>query len=303
MQASSPYIDIGAAGTVVLTGTLNAPKLDGVLTATPGGVFSTYNRAFRVQQARVAFNPADGVLPYIDLRAYAHVTNPDPDPTRNAVGSADITVTVRGPADELASGSVVQYASNPPYSQEQIVGLLLDASVFGAVNFGQQQNGTTLRGAPGESNALLPPGVTPYQAGVINFNEEAFSVLNGQLTQRFLAPIEQFFTGKFGLTDFELTVDYGGGVGYNMLKQIGRRDIYASFGQTLSNPVRTTAGFTSRPDATTSVQFNYFTQNGDPAFTNNVYGTDQFLGPQRLKGIQPLSNRQGFTFSIVRKYP
>jgi hypothetical protein len=305
VQASSPYVDIGAAGMVVLTGTLNAPKLDGVLTASPGGVFSTYNRAFRVQQARVVFTPANGVLPYIDLRAYAHVTNPDPDPTRNAVGSADITVTVRGPADELASGSgsMIQYASNPPYSQEQIIGLLLDASVFGAVNFGQQQNGTTLRGAPGESNALLPPGVTPYQAGVINFNEEAFSVLNGQLTQRFLAPIEQFFTGKFGLTDFELTVDYGGGVGYDMLKQIGHRDVYASFGQTLSNPVRTTAGFTSRPDASTSVQFNYFTQNGDPAFTNNVNGTDQFLGAQRLKGIQPLSGRQGFTFSIVRKYP
>lgn len=305
VQASSPYVDVGATGTVVLTGTLNAPKLDGVLTATPGGVFSTYNRAFRVQQARVSFTPADGVLPYIDLRAFAHVTNPDPDPTRNAVGSADITITVRGPADELASGSgsVIQYASNPPYSQEQIVGLLLDASVFGAVNFGQQQNGTTLRGAPGESNALLPPGVTPYQAGVINFNEEAFSVLNGQLTQRFLAPVEQFFTGKFGLTDFELTVDYGGGVGYDMLKQIGHRDVYASFGQTLSNPVRTTAGFTSRPDATTSVQFNYFTQNGDPAFTNNINATDQFLGAQRIQGIQPLSNRRGFTFSIVRKYP
>jgi hypothetical protein len=304
IQASSPYIDIGATGMVALTGTLASPKLDGTLTATPGGVFSTYNRAFRVQQARVSFTPSNGVLPYIDLRAYAHVTNPDPDPTRNAVGSADITVTVRGPADELASGSgsVIQYASNPPYSQEQIVGLLLDASVFGAVNFGQQQNGTTLRGAPGESNALLPPGVTPYQTGIINFNQEAFSVLNGQLTQRFLAPIEQFFTGKFGLTDFELTVDYGGGIGYNALKQLGPRDVYASFGQTLSNPVRTTAGFTSRPDATTSVQFNYFTQNGDPAFTNSLNG-DAFLGPQRLKGIQPLSNRQGFTFSIVRKYP
>jgi len=305
VQASSPYVDIGATGMVVLTGTLNAPKLDGVLTATPGGVFSTYNRAFRVQQARVAFDPANGVMPYIDLRAFAHVTNPDPDPTRNAVGSADITITVRGPADELASGSgsVIQYASNPPYSQEQIVGLLLDASVFGAVNFGQQQNGTTLRGAPGESNALLPPGITPYQAGVINFNEEAFSVLNGQLTERFLAPVEQFFTGKFGLTDFELTVDYSGGVGYDMLKQLGHRDIYASFGQTLSNPVRTTAGFTSRPNATTSLQFDYFTQNGDPAFVNNINATDQFLGTERIKGIQPLSNRQGFTFSIVRKYP
>jgi TamB, inner membrane protein subunit of TAM complex len=305
VQASSPYIDIGTTGTLDLTGSLSAPKLAGVLTATPGGVFSTYNRAFRVQQAAVAFNPQNGLLPYIDLRAYAHVTNPDPDPTRNSVGSADITVSVDGPADELAAGtgSVIQYSSNPPYSQEQIIGLLLDASVFGAVNFGQQQNGTTLRGAPGESNPLLPPGVTAYQAGVINFNQEAFSVLNGQLTQRFLAPVERIFTGRFGLTDFELTVDYGGGVGYNALKQIGKRDVYASFGQTLSRPVRTQFGFTARPDATTSVQFSYFTQNGVPAITSNANGTSAFTGTQRLQGIQPVSNRQGFTFSIVRKYP
>ena len=74
-------------------------------------------------------------------------------------------------------------------------------------------------------------------------------------------------------------------------------------GPVIANPVRTTAGFTSRPDATTSVQFNYFTQNGDPAFTNNFNATDQFLGAQRIQGIQPLSNRRGFTFSIVRKYP
>ena len=175
--------------------------------------------------------------------------------------------------------------------------------MFGAVNFGQQQNGTTLRGAPGESNPLLPPGVTPYQAGIINFNQEAFSILNGQLTQRFLAPVEQVLTGRFGLTDFELTVDYGGGVGYNALKQIGHRDVYASFGQTLSAPGRTTLGFTSRPDAATSVQFNYFQQNGNPAITNNANGTQTATYTQRLQGIQGLSNRKGFTFLIVRKYP
>jgi hypothetical protein len=304
VQASSPYIDIGASGTLDLTGSLSSPKLAGVLTASPGGIFSTYNRAFRVQQASVAFSPDRGLLPYIDLRAYAHVTNPDPDPTRNAVGSADITVSVNGPADELAAGtgSAIQYASNPPYSQEQIIGLLLDASVFGAVNFGTQQNGFTLRGAPGESNPLLPPGVTPYQTGVINFNQEAFSILNGQFTHRIFGPIERLFTGRFGLTDFELTVDYGGGIGYNALKQIGHRDVYASFGQTLSSPVRTTLGFTARPNATTAVQFNYFQQTGNPAFTNNGNGTQALTSTQRLKGIQSVSDRKGFTFSIVRKY-
>jgi hypothetical protein len=305
VQASGPFIDVGATGTLDLTGTLASPKLAGALTATPGGLFSTYNRVFRVQQAVVSFNPANGLLPYIDLRAYAHVTNPDPDPTRNAIGSADITVSVSGPADELAAGtgSAIQYSSNPPYSQEQIIGLLLDASLFGAVNFGQVANGTTLRGAPGESNPLLPPGVTTYQAGTINLNQEAFSILNGQLTQRFFSPITRLFTGKFGLTDFELTVDSGGGIGYNALKQLGKRDVYASFGQRLTTPVRTTLGFTARPDATTSVQFNFFAQNGTPSLTTNGNGTQSPTSPTRAQGIQPLNSRQGFSFSIVRKYP
>src|SRR5579884_4449716 len=165
VRVQSSIMDIGATGTLDLTGTLVRPRIQGLLSATPGSVFSTYNRAFRVEAASVRFDPATGVDPYIDLRAYAHVTNPDPDPTRNAVGSADITITASGPADEIASGQQpLTFASNPPYSQEQIVGLLLDASVFGAVNFGQQQNGTNLRGAPVPENPLDPPGVTTYQA-------------------------------------------------------------------------------------------------------------------------------------------
>lgn len=302
VRVQSSIVDVGAKGTLDLTGTLRTPRLAGVLTATPGGVFSTYNRAFRVQQAVVRFDPAQGVVPYLDLRAYAHVTNPDPDPTRNAVGSADITVTVQGPADELAQGGAISFSSNPPYSQEQIVGLLLDASLFGAVNFGQQSNGTTLRGAPGESNVLLPPGVTPYQSGTINFNQEAFSILNGQFTQRFLAPIERVFIGALNLSDLEVTVDYGGGVGYNALKQIGHRDVYASFGQTLSNPLRTTLGFTARPDAATSASFSYFTENGNPAIATSANGNTSFNNVRRLNGLQPLNGRQGFTFLVVRKF-
>jgi hypothetical protein len=299
VRVQSSFLDIGATGTLDLTGSLSSPRLAGVLTATPGGVFSTYNRAFRVQQATVRFDPAQGVVPYIELRAYAHVTNPDPNPTRNVLGSADITVAVQGPADELALGSGITFSSSPSYSQEQIIGLLLDASLFGAVDFAQQNNGTTLRGAPGESNALLPPGVSPYQTGVITFNQEAFSILNSQVTQRFLTPLERPLIDTLGLADFEVTVDYGGGVGYNILKQLGHRDIYASFGQTLSYPVRTLVGFTARPNATTSIDFNYFTQKFAPA----IVTSGPFNRIERVNGIQPLTGRTGFTFNIVRKYP
>jgi hypothetical protein len=101
------------------------------------------------------------------------------------------------------------------------------------------------------------------------------------------------------LADLELTVDYGGGVGYNVLKQIGHRDVYASFGQTLSFPVRTLVGFTARPNATTSINFNYFQQKFPPA----IAITGPFNTIERVNGIQPLTGQTGFTFNIVRKYP
>jgi len=43
-------------------------------------------------------------VPNLDLHATAHVENPDPDPARNAIGSADITVAVTGPADAYTIG-------------------------------------------------------------------------------------------------------------------------------------------------------------------------------------------------------
>jgi hypothetical protein len=311
VRVQGPIIDVGATGTIALTGTIRDPKLDGTLTATPGGVFSTYNRAFRIQQATVTFQPENGLTPFIDARAFAHVTNPDPDPSRNPLGSADITITVRGPADVIASGTPsgggdygISYTSNPPYDQEQILGLLLDASVFGAINFGRQQTGFGLAGAPSPTNALLPPGVTPYQTGALNFQQEAFSILNGQLVQRFLAPVESVLTGPLGLSDLELTVDFGGRVGYIAYKQVGHRDVYANIGQVLTAPSRTTFGFTARPDAITSILFNYYRQNGVPAITNNASGIYPFSNNvTQVKGISPLVSPAGFTFQIVRKYP
>jgi len=306
VSVQSSLIDIGTEGSLTLTGTLQDPRLDGTLSATPGSYFSTYNRIFRIQEASVTFDQNQPINPLINFRAQARVINPDPDPTRNAIGSADIFVEAHAPADEIASGTrPLTFSSIPSYSQEQILGLLLDASLFGAVNYNPQQAGVTLRGAPGISNPILPPGVTAYQlgTGTLTFNEEAFSILNNQFTQRLLAPVERYVTTKLGLADLELTIDYGGGVGFNMLKQIGHRDLYAEFGQTLTYPTRTTVGFTSRPDAVTTMSFNYFQQNGQYALTTNANGTSPFSSLERLKGIQPLAGRQGFTFSIVRRYP
>jgi hypothetical protein len=298
VRVRSAIIDVGATGDLDLTGSLLAPRAAGVLTATRGGVFSTYQRLFRIQDATISFNPAQGIVPNLDLIATAHVSNPDPDTTRNSIGSADIAVAVTGPADSYT----VTFSSQPPYSQAQIVALLAAIPIIGGVNFDQPQAVGTLRGAPGESNVLLPPGVTLYQTGVYTFQQEAFSLLSTQITQRLLSPLENAFGSSVGLTDLELTLDYGGRVGYTARQLISaKRQISVTLGQVLSYPVRTQVGFTARPDATTSASFSYFTQNGTPSYQNSIFGNSSTV--QVLNGVQPLSNRQGFTAILTRTYP
>jgi hypothetical protein len=298
IRIKSPIIDVGAGGNIVLTGTLRAPRAAGEFTATRGGVFSTYQRLFRIQDATVTFDPSQGIVPNLDLHATAHVENPDPDPARNAIGSADIAVAVTGPADAYT----INYSSQPPYSQAQIVALLVDLPVLGSLNFGRGPLPGTLRGAPGESDALLPPGVTPYATGVTPIQQEAFSLFNTQLTQRLLSPIENAFGGALGLTDLAFTLDYGGRVGYTARQQLSRkRAVYATVGQVLSYPTRTQLGFASRPDPATTISFTYFQQNGTPYYSNSIFGNTSTV--EIVNGIQPLSDRQGFNFTITRTYP
>lgn len=296
LRIKSPIIDVSAAGNLTLTGTLRAPRAQGEFTANRGGVFSTYQRLFRIQDATVTFDPSQGIVPNLDLHATAHVDNPDPDPARNAIGSADITVAVTGPAD----GYTISYSSQPSYSQAQILALLVDLPVLGSLNFGAVVP-TTLRGAPGESDAFLPPGVTLYQTGVVPLQQEAFSLFNTQLTQRLVSPLENAFGGALGLTDLELTLDYGGRVGYTARQALSKKHaVYATFGQVLSYPVRTQVGFAARPDPSTTLSFTYFQQNGTPYFTNSIFGNTSTV--QVSNGVQPLSDRQGFSFVLSRSY-
>lgn len=298
IRIKSPIIDVGAAGTIALTGTLRSPRAAGEFTATRGGVFSTYQRLFRIQDATVTFDPAQGIVPNLDLHATAHVENPDPDPARNAIGSADIMVAVTGPADAYTIG----YSSQPAYSQAQIIALLVDLPVLGSLSFGSTQPAGTLRGAPGESDAFLPPGVTPYQTGITPIQQEAFSLFNTQLTQRLLSPLENAFGGALGLTDLELTLDYGGRVGYTARQQLSKKHaVYATVGQVLSYPTRTQIGFASKPDPATTLSFTYFQQNGTPYFSNSIFGNTNTVEVQN--GIQPLSDRQGFSLILSRSYP
>ena len=195
----------------------------------------------------------------------------------------------------------IGFSSQPAYSQAQIAALLVDLPVLGSLNFGGAQAAGTLRGAPGESDAFLPPGVTPYKTGITPIQQEAFSLFNTQLTQRLLSPLENAFGGALGLTDLELTLDYGGRVGYTARQQLSKKHaVYATVGQILSYPTRTQIGFASKPDPVTTLSFTYFQQNGTPYFTNSIFGNTSTV--EVLNGIQPLSDRQGFSLVLIRTY-
>jgi hypothetical protein len=296
VRIKSGIIDVGATGDVTLAGTLRAPRATGTFTATRGGYFSTFSRVFRIQDATVTFDPRQGIVPNLDLHASAYVSNPDPDPARNPIGSATIEVAVTGPAD----GYTITFSSQPQYSQTQILALL---SALPVSNFGQSQTAGLLRGAPAPSNVLLPPGVTAYTpANTFSIQNEAVSLLNAQVTQRVLAPLESFLGGGLGLTDLQLTVDYGGRAGFTARQLISKkRDVFVTVGQILSYPTRTDVGLQSRPSPTESLTFSYFKQNGTPYYTNSIFGNTATVEVQN--GIQPLSNRQGFSIRLTRSYP
>lgn len=303
VRVQNGIVDIGVTGGLDVAGSVRAPRLGGALTATDGTV-SSYNHVFRVVSATATFNPADGFLPTIDARATSRVTNPDPDPSRNIAGSANIIVTVSGTPD--SNNLQVTYSSDPPYSQEQIVGLLLDVpALLGAVNFDLNgaRGGTLLRGAPGETNVLLPPGVTPEQVSAISFNQEVFSLLNGQFTQRALTPIERVFEKVFGLSDVQFTVDYGGGIGYSLRRQIGKRNFYAFLSQTVTYPERSNVGFELEPKPFETLNFSYYEQNGVTSLITNATPGGSFLSStRRLTSVQPLGNRSGFSINYNRRF-
>ena len=298
VRVRSPLIDIGARGALTLGGTLARPLLAGEIVSTGGGTFSSYNRVFRVTDATVAFDPTAGIVPTIDLRASTHVANPDPNRLRNDAGTADITIQLDGPADNVRTS----YESVPAYSQEKILGLLFDAQVLGAgvVDFNRRgTNVPVLRGTPGESNVLLPPNLSGgLAAGQTSLNSEVLSILNGQISQRLISPIANLFGGALGVNDLGVTIDRAGNVGFNARKAL-RKKIYAVYGETLAYPYRQTFGFEARPNGTTAIQLTVFTQAGNTS-AFGAGATSSINASSRINAGQPLGGRDGFSLNFQK---
>ncbi len=293
-------LDITGQGKALLAGTLLQPMLSGEFNSS-GGTLVYIDHVFRVQTGRVTFRPSSGVIPDVYAVATTHVTNPDPNTSRNPTGSADITVTVSGP---VTSPKIAFQSSPPGYTDQQIIALLLPlGGLVGPIQFtdtGVILPAGQLAGAPEPGNGgALPSILVRRQNGTLTIGQEAFNILNAQFTSGILAPVESALGSSLGLSDVNLTVDYTGAFGLS-LRRLLAGNVYALYGTTFSVPVRQTFGFAYQPNAFTSAQFTMFVQQGP---------TPLFLGPNQVLSTNPrasagqaLQGQNGFTFLFQRLF-
>ncbi len=293
-------LDISGQGHAHLGGTLQKPTMSGQFNSA-GGTLTLIDRAFKVQEGRVTFNPANGALPDIYAVATTTVTNPDPNTQRNPTGSTQVTARVSGTVPQVN----IDLSSSPGgYTKEQLIALLLPLnSLAGPIQFtdtGVILSQGQLAGAPAPgTGAALPNIFEVRQNGTVTIGQEAFSILNAQFASGLLAPLETALSSTLGLSDVNLTVDYGGNLGISLRRPLSG-DFYAVYGTTFGVPIRQTYGFAYQPNAFTSAQFTMFFQQGP---------TPLFLSPgqvlstnSRATAGQAVQGTSGFTFLFQRLF-
>jgi hypothetical protein len=294
VRVRSGNVDIGATGTLHVSGTTSAPSLAGTFDST-GGTITYFNTVFRLLDGEVSFQPDLGVIPNLNAHAIAHVINPDPNTVRNATGSADVTLALKGPVTSLS----ITLSSDPTYDREQILGLLLSAPALGATNLFATTGQPTLYGT---TQTNLPAGASVPRStnGEFSVAQEAFGVANAQFTRVLLSPIETSVAEAVGLTNINVNVDYLGNVGLTARKILGK-NVNAIYGASFGYPYRQTVGFELKPNEVTAAQVTVFQTLG--AYGLNSL-TPYYLTPNNLKiqAAQPNLGTTGFSLSLQRLF-
>ncbi len=266
VRVQSGPVDIGAKGTLHVGGTLAKPTATGVLTST-GGTISFY-RSFSIQYpSRVTFEADNGVIPYVDATATTTVSNPQ----------TDVTLHVTGEATHLN----VDLESDPNYSREQILGLLVGVQALGAVS--------------GVANANGGAQQNPFQA-------LASGELGNLLTQNILEPFSSQLGGAVGLEN--LAINYnpgGGGLGIGAQKKIFK-NVNAVFAQSFNYPQRESIGLIASPNDATALQLSFFSQPESNRFDTFQGAYNLQSTNQSLTSVQPATGSNGFALSIQRKF-
>ena len=159
-------IDLTASGGVAIGGNVRAPTLAGTFSSTRGQI-GYFDTNFRLVRGFVTFDPSEGLLPTLDVKA---ITN---------LSGVEITLTVTGRVDNLQT----DLSSVPSMTRDEIVATLLHApqlnSVIGA-----------------------PPSSAQSQ-----LYAEAQNYFNAQLTRSLLFPVESMIAQTINVEQISLIFD------------------------------------------------------------------------------------------------
>jgi hypothetical protein len=208
------------------------------------------------------------VIPNVDATATTTVDNP---PT-------DVTLRVTGPATALS----VVFDSNPSYSQQQILGILVGAQALGAVS--------GLPTTPGSQTAQNP------------FQSLAEGQLGTLLTQSILEPFSSQIGSAIGLSNLSINYSPFGGASVGAQKRIFK-NVSAVFAESFNYPQRQSIGLVaSNSQRTTAAQLTFFSQPDANQF--NVFEGAQTLNSSNnsVTASEPANGTSGFSFSLQRKF-
>lgn len=268
VRLQSRSIDIGAAGSLLLGGRLSAPTLRGRIRAT-GGTLSFY-RAFNIESGTVSFD-GSGIVPDIDAVATTYVSDP---PTA-------IRLHATGPATEMN----LALGSDPSYDRRQILGLLVGAQQFGAV-----------QGVNASGGSAFSAGAAAQQV--------AFNEVNTAFTRTMLEPLSSSVASALGFTSVQITSNVQTGVGLNATKAFGK-NVTATYSQTIGYPRVQAISLEAHPNPATGVRMNWYTASGPTLFglqQPQALGTD-VLNLNRMTLLPPLTGTNGIDINYIRRYP
>ncbi len=268
VRIQSRNVDIGAAGAATLGGSLGAPTLAGRFAST-GGSLSFY-RNFNLERGVVRFDPSSGIVPDVDAVATTFVTNP----------ATAIRLHVTGPATNMN----LALASDPSYSRQQILGILVGAQQFGAVQ-GVRSNAQPFSATSAATNVAL-------------------GQLNTVFTRTLLEPLSSSVANSLGFTEVQITTDIQSGVGVSAMKAFGKY-VTAIFSQTFGYPKSQSIALEAHPSVGTGLRLVAFTSEGPTLFSllqPQVVGSD-VMNLNRMTSFTPTSGTNGIAFSYLRKFP
>jgi autotransporter translocation and assembly factor TamB len=270
VRVQSANVDIGATGAVNLGGTLNAPTLAGVFHST-GGSLSFY-RSFNLESGDVTFEPSSGVIPDVNAVATTFVANP----------ATAIRLHVTGSVTDMN----LALDSDPAYSREQILGLLVGAQQFGAV-----------RGVQSTGGANVSAGSAAQSL--------AFGQLNTVFTRNLLEPLSASLGGALGFTEVQITSDIQTGLGVNAVKAFGK-NVNAIFAQSFGYPRTQSIAFEARPDIGSGLRLTAYSSTGPTLFALQQQPQPIAFGVLNLNPLTaytPMSGTNGVSFAYERKFP